>query len=410
MLFDPSWAYYRETSPGLTGKEEISILDAILRRFIPNYTQTRDPAVRQRCGLLAGGTGLALNLLLFAVKLCAGIMTGAISVTADAFNNLSDAAGSAVTLAGFKLASQRADERHPFGHGRIEYLAGLGVSMLILLVGVELGKSSLEKIFHPGETLLSPLAVCLLLASIAVKLWMGWFYAALGKRIDSSALCASAADARSDVLATAAVLLGLLLSRLFHVQLDGWLGLLVAAFILRSGWGAAKDTLDPLLGTPPDPAMVADIEGLILSHPQILGVHDLVVHDYGPGRRMMSVHAEVPAGGSLVELHSVIDRAERELGRRFGLQAVIHLDPVERDDPRSSRLRALTEELAREIDPAATVHDFRCGGDGQVAFDVVVPYDVALSDGEIRTALEEKLRAREPDCRPMIGVDRSHVL
>ncbi|MBD5098705.1 MAG: cation transporter [Clostridiales bacterium] len=386
------------------------MLDAILRRFIPNYGQTHDSSLRERCGLLAGGVGLGLNILLFAVKLCAGVLTGAISVTADAFNNLSDAAGSAVTLAGFKLASQRADERHPFGHGRIEYLAGLGVSLLILLVGVELGRSSLEKIFHPEETALTPLAVCLLLVSIAVKLWMGWFYAALGKRIDSSALCAAATDARSDVLATSAVLLGLLASRLFQVPLDGWLGLLVAAFILHSGWGAARDTLDPLLGTPPDPAMVADIEALVLSHPQILGVHDLVIHDYGPGRRMMSVHAEVPADGSLVELHAVIDRAERELGARFGLEAVIHLDPVERGDPRSDRLRALAEELARELDPAATIHDFRRVGDGQISFDVVVPYDVPLSDEEARQALTEKLLAREPGCAPVIGVDRSHVL
>lgn len=386
------------------------MLEAFLRRFIPHYQDTHDPIVRERYGLLAGGVGLGLNVLLFAAKLCAGILTGAISVTADAFNNLSDAAGSAVTLAGFKLASQRADERHPFGHGRIEYLAGLGVSLLILLVGVELGRGSLEKIFRPESTFLTPLAAGLLAVSILVKLWMGWFYAALGKRADSAALRAASTDARSDVLATSAVLAGLLISYFLHIQLDGWLGLVVAALILRSGWGAARDTLDPLLGTPPDPSMVADIEGLILSHPQILGVHDLVIHDYGPGRRMMSVHAEVPADGSLVELHAVIDQAERELGSRFGLEAVIHLDPVEQGDPRSNRLRALAEELARELDSAATVHDFRCGGDGQVAFDVVVPYDVPLSDGEVRDALTEKLLTREPDCRPAIGVDRSHVL
>ncbi len=385
------------------------MLNAILRRFVPGCENMASPAVRERCGLLAGGLGLALNLLLFAAKLCAGVLTGAISVTADAFNNLSDAAGSAVTLAGFKLASQRADERHPFGHGRIEYLAGLAVSMLILLVGVELGQSSMEKIFHPSDAVLSPLSAGLLLASILVKLWMGWFYGALGKRTGSAALGAAAVDARSDVLATSAVLAGLVISHFFQVQLDGWLGLLVAAFILRSGWGAAKDTLDPLLGTPPDPAMVADIKSLLLDQPQILGVHDLIVHDYGPGRRMMSVHAEVPAGGSLVELHEVIDRAERELERRFGLEAVIHMDPVERGDPRSDRLRSLAEALAREIDPTATVHDFRLSGEDQVAFDVVVPYDVSLSDQEVREALAGKLLEREPGCRPAIGVDRSPV-
>ena len=386
------------------------MLDAILRRFIPNCTDTHDPAVRERYGLLAGGVGLALNLLLFAGKLCAGILTGAISVTADAFNNLSDAAGSAVTLAGFKLASQRADERHPFGHGRIEYLAGLGVSLLILLVGVELGQSSIEKILRPEETALTPLAVCLLAASILVKLWMGWFYGALGKRAGSAALCAAATDARSDVLATSVVLLGLLISHFFHVQLDGWLGVLVAVFILRSGWGAARDTLDPLLGTPPDPEMVADIEGLILGCPQILGVHDLVIHDYGPGRRMMSVHAEVPARSELVEVHDVIDHIERELGERFGLEAVIHLDPVEPEDPYTRRLLSLASQAARELDPAASIHDLRRTPEGAVSFDVVAPYDVALTDEEVRAALTRRLEELEPGLRPVIGVDRSHVL
>ena len=385
------------------------MLDAILRRLIPNYGRPDDPEVRKGCGLLAGGVGLALNLLLFAAKLCAGLLTGAISVTADAFNNLSDAAGSAVTLAGFKLASQRADERHPFGHGRIEYLAGLAVSLLILLVGVELGKDSIAKILRPEPAVFSVLAVCLLALSIGVKLWMGWFYAAMGRRAQSPTLAAAAADARSDVLATSAVLAGLVVSHFFQVQLDGWLGAVVAVLILRTGWGAARDTLDPLLGTPPDPLMVADIEKQVLSHPQILGLHDLVVHDYGPGRRMMSVHAE-PADGSLVELHDVIDRAERELKERFGLEAVIHLDPVETGDPWADRLRALAEELAQEIDPAATIHDFRLGEGGEVSFDVVVPYDVALSDGQVRESLAGKLTEREPGCRPAIQVDRSHVL
>ena len=386
------------------------MLEALLRRFIPHYQDTHDPIVRERYGLLAGGVGLGLNLLLFAVKLLAGILTGAISVTADAFNNLSDAAGSAVTLAGFKLASQKADERHPFGHGRIEYLAGLGVSLLILLVGVELGRGSLEKIFHPEPAVLGPLAVGLLGLSILVKLWMGWFYGEMGRRAQSTALAAAAADARSDVLATSAVLAGLAASHFLRIQLDGWLGIFVAVLILRTGWSAARDTLDPLLGTPPDPDTVADIEALILSNPGILGVHDLIIHDYGPGRWMMSVHAEVPADGSLVALHDVIDRVERELEARFGLEAVIHMDPVERGDPRSDGLRALVEELAREIDPSATVHDFRCGGEGRVAFDVVVPYDVALSDQAVREALEARLREREPDCHPAIGVDRTHVL
>ena len=386
------------------------MFDAILRCLLPGAVRPGDPEYRRRCGALAGGVGVALNLLLFAGKLCAGLLTGAISVTADAFNNLSDAAGSAVTLIGFCLAGRRADGEHPFGHGRMEYVAGLTVSLLILLVGVELGQSSIGKILHPEDTQITAVAAAVLAVSVAVKLWMGQFYAAVSRRTGSAALRASALDARTDALATSAVLAGLVIARAFQVQLDGWLGLAVAAFILRTGWSAARDTLDPLLGAPPDPAMVADIESLILSHDRVLGIHDLVIHDYGPGRRMMSVHAEVPARSELTEIHAVIDRIERELADRFGLEAVIHLDPVDGDDPRASHLLLLATEAAREIDPFATVHDLRCGGEGEVAFDVVVSYEVALSDGEVRAALEKRLRAKEPGLAPVIGVDRSQVL
>lgn len=382
----------------------------ILRRVLPEGSNPADPQVRRRCGLAAGGIGVALNLTLFLGKLCAGALTGAISVTADAFNNLSDAAGSVVTLAGFRMAGRRADAEHPFGHGRVEYLAGLAVSLLILLVGVELIRESAGKILQPSEPLLTPLAAGVLIVSILVKLWMGWFNAELGKRADSAALRAAALDARTDVLATSAVLGGLAVSRLTRLNLDGWLGLAVAAFILRAGWSAAKDTIDPLLGAQPDPAMVADIESLILSHPPVLGIHDLIIHDYGPGRRMMSVHAEVPAASGLVEVHHVIDHIERELEERFGLEAVIHLDPVEPEDPLTRRLLALAAQAARELDPAATIHDLRRTAEGAVSFDVVVPYDVALTDGEVRAALAKRLEELEPGAGLVIGVDRSHVL
>lgn len=382
----------------------------ILRRVLPEGSNPADPQVRRRCGLAAGGIGVALNLTLFLGKLCAGALTGAISVTADAFNNLSDAAGSVVTLAGFRMAGRRADAEHPFGHGRVEYLAGLAVSLLILLVGVELIRESAGKILQPSEPLLTPLAAGVLIVSILVKLWMGWFNAELGKRADSAALRAAALDARTDVLATSAVLGGLAVSRLTRLNLDSWLGLAVAAFILRAGWSAAKDTIDPLLGAQPDPAMVADIESLILSHPPVLGIHDLIIHDYGPGRRMMSVHAEVPAASGLVEVHHVIDHIERELEERFGLEAVIHLDPVEPEDPLTRRLLALAAQAARELDPAATIHDLRRTAEGAVSFDVVVPYDVALTDGEVRAALSKRLEELEPGAGLVIGVDRSHVL
>ena len=383
------------------------MLDAVLHRLLPDGGRPNDPEYRRRCGVLAGGAGVALNLLLFALKLCAGLLIGAISVTADAFNNLSDAAGSAVTLIGFRLADRRADGEHPFGHGRMEYVAGLTVSLLILLVGVELGQSSVGKIIHPENTEITAAAAAALAASVAVKLWMGRFYTNLSRRTGSAALRTSALDARTDAMATSAVLAGLAVSHFADIQLDGWLGLAVAAFILRAGWSAAKDTLDPLLGTPPDPAMAADIEAFILSHDRVLGIHDLVVHDYGPGRRMMSVHAEVPARSELLEIHAVIDHIERELADRFGLEAVIHLDPLDEDDPRASRLLLVAAEAARELDSAATVHDLRCGGAGEVSFDVVVSYALALSDDEVRAALEEKLRRREPGLIPVIGVDRA---
>mgnify|MGYP000292547220 FL=1 len=269
------------------------MLNTILRMFIPNYTDTENPDVRQRYGVVSGAIGIALNLLLFAGKLAAGLISGAISVTADAFNNLSDAASSVVTLVGFRLAGQKADADHPFGHGRAEYLAGLIVSLLILLVGVELGQSSFEKILHPEDTLLTPLTAGILAASILVKLWMGWFQGALGKRISSEALRATSVDSRSDAVATGAVLVGLAVSHFSGLPLDGWIGLLVALFILKAGFGAAKSTLDPLLGQAPEPETVKAIEDVILSHRQVVGIHDLVIHDYGPGRRMMSVHAEV---------------------------------------------------------------------------------------------------------------------
>ena len=389
------------------------MLDAILRALIPNYTDTENPDVRQRYGVVSGGVGIALNLLLFAGKLAAGLISGAISITADAFNNLSDAASSVVTLVGFRLAGQKADADHPFGHGRADYLAGLLVSLLILLVGVELGQSSFEKILHPEDTLLTPLTADILAASILIKLWMGWFQGALGKRISSETLRATAVDSRSDAVATGAVLAGLAVSHFTHLPLDGWIGLLVALFILRAGFGAAKSTLDPLLGQAPDPETVKAIEDVILSHRQVVGIHDLVIHDYGPGRRMMSVHAEVPADANLLEVHDVIDHIERELNERFHIEAVIHMDPIQVGNPEVERLRALTQTLAARISPDLTIHDFRITAGPlhtNLIFDVVVPYDVKLSDEEVKRRLTGMLQEQDPRYRTVIQVDHSYVL
>lgn len=389
------------------------MLNLILRLFVPNHTQTGDAAVRRRYGVVAGAAGILLNLLLFAGKLAAGIITGAISVTADAFNNLSDAASSVVTLVGFRLAGQKADADHPFGHGRMEYLAGLLVSLLILLVGVELAKSSFGKILHPEDTILTPLTAGILVASILVKLWMGWFNSQLGKRIKSETLKATATDSRSDALATSAVLLGLVIAHFSGLRLDGWLGMLVAVFILKAGVSAAKDTLDPLLGAAPDQDTVKGVEEVILSHPQVMGIHDLIIHDYGPGRRMMSVHAEVSSQADVMEVHDIIDHIERELASRFQIEAVIHMDPIEVGNPRVDRLRQLTAGLVQELDPSATIHDFRVTAGPlhtNLIFDVVVPYDITLTSDQVKAALSEKLRAVDPTYYAVIHVDRSYVL
>ncbi len=387
--------------------------DWLVKHFIQNPDDKDDPAVRQRYGLLSGGVGILLNLLLSAGKFLAGLLTGSIAVTADAFNNLSDAGSSVVTLAGFRLAAKQADDDHPFGHGRIEYLTGLLVAAAILLVGVELARTSLEKILQPEAVDFSWLSVGILCASILVKLWMSAFNRRLSRRIGSAAMAATAADSLSDVVATSAVLLGTLAGHFFSLRIDGWVGILVAAFILRAGWAAAKDTLDPLLGQSPDPDLVESIQKAVLAHPQVTGVHDLIIHDYGPGRRMMSLHAEVPMDADVLEVHDVIDNIERELKETFHIEAVIHMDPIATKDPQTNALREKMAALVREIDPAMTIHDFRMtvGPDHQnLIFDVVVPHKCPLSDEEVKAAIAGK--AGELEGGPfftVVSIDRSYT-
>ena len=308
------------------------MIELLSRWFIRNRENTGDPAVRLAYGRLCGLVGIGLNLLLFGGKLFAGTVSGSVAVTADAFNNLSDAGSSVVTLLGFQLAGKKPDPQHPFGHGRIEYISGLVVSGLILLMGVELGNSSVEKILHPEAVDFSLLAMGILVASIAVKLYMYLYNRRIGRRISSAAMEATATDSLSDAIATTAVLAAMLVGRFTDLMIDGWVGLVVACFILFSGYQAAKETLWPLLGQPPEQELVERIQQMVLSHPPICGIHDLVVHDYGPGRMMVSLHAEVPAHGDILELHDVIDTAEMELKRTLHCDAVIHMDPIITDD------------------------------------------------------------------------------
>ena len=384
----------------------------LVRLFIKDCDNVTDPAVRERYGILSGAVGIALNLLLSAGKLFAGLMTGSISITADAFNNLSDAGSSVVTLVGFKLAGQKADDGHPFGHGRMEYLAGLLVSLMILLVGVELGRSSIGKILRPEAVDFSLVSTGILAASILVKLWMGQFNRGLGRKIGSAAMAATAADSLSDAVATAAVLAGTLVNRFAHVNIDGWVGLAVAVFILRSGWGAAKDTINPLLGESPDPELVKQLRDLVLSHPQVVGMHDLIIHDYGPGRRLCSFHAEVPQDADILDAHDAIDHIEREIQEKFGIETTVHMDPIATADEKVNQLRRQVADLARVVEPEMTIHDFRVvrgPTHTNVIFDAVVPHKCRLTDEEVLQRLRRAVSALDPTYQAVIQIDRAYV-
>ena len=386
--------------------------DWLVRHLVRDWESTEDPAVRERYGILAGGVGIALNLLLSLGKLFAGMLTGSIAVTADAFNNLSDAGSSVVTLVGFKLAGQKADAGHPFGHGRAEYLAGLLVSLMILLVGVELGKTSIEKILHPEAVEFSLVSVAILAASILVKLWMGRFNQSLGKRIGSAAMTATAADSLSDVAATSAVLAGTLIGHFAQVSVDGWFGAAVAVFILRAGWGAARDTIDPLLGSAPDPELVRRLRELVLSHPEVSGMHDLVIHDYGPGRRLCSFHAEVPQDADILETHDAIDHIEREIRDTYGIETTVHMDPIATQDEQVNELRNRVADLAQAVEPGMTIHDFRLvrgPTHTNVIFDAVVPVGSRSGDQELRERLARAIKALDPAYEAVIQLDRAYT-
>ena len=383
----------------------------LMKWFVPNIDRAQDDDTRRRCGRLAGGVGIAVNLALFILKLLAGFLTASIAVVADAFNNLSDAGTSIVTMVGFHLAGQEADEEHPFGHGRMEYLAGLIVSLAILLVGFELFKGSVGKIFRPEPIVFSWLSALILGVAVLVKLWLCHFDRVVGRCIDSAALRAAASDSLSDAIATAVVLVSSLVGFWLDWNIDGWMGVLVAAFIFKAGWQAVKETLDPLLGRPMDPELAADIDRLVLDHPYILGIHDLVYHDYGPGRAMMSFHAEVPADGDLLAIHDVIDHIERELKQRNRIETVIHMDPIAQDE-KTEELRRQVDALAKELGPTLTIHDFRMTAGPihtNILFDVVVPYGFSMTDGQVKKELSRRIRELSEKYYPVIEVDRSFV-
>lgn len=352
-------------------------------------------AVRQAYGMLCGIVGILLNVLLFAGKFLAGVLSNSIAITADAFNNLSDAGSSFVTLVGFKLAGAKPDPEHPFGHGRMEYVSGLVVAAAILLMAYELIKDSIEKIIHPEETQFSMLVMGILVVSIFVKLYMAYYNRKIGARIDSAAMKATATDSLSDACATTVVLIATLVGHYTRFYIDGWCGALVGVLILFAGINAAKETLNPLLGQPPEEEFVNEIKQIVLAHAEICGIHDLIVHDYGPGRQMISLHAEVPAEGDILETHDVIDNVENELRAKLGCEATIHMDPIITRDEHVRELKETVTVLVSDIDRVITIHDFRVvtgPTHTNLIFDLLVPFKFRITDEELTILVQQKVR------------------
>lgn len=365
----------------------------LIRLFVRGWERVEDPKVRGRYGSLAGCVGILCNLLLFAGKLIIGTFSRSLAITADAVNNLSDASSSIITLAGFRLSQRPPDEEHPYGHARFEYLSGLGVAALILVIGAQLAKSSVEKILNPTPVAFSAALVVVLVLSILVKLWMALFNRRVGKAIQSTSLIAAAADSRNDVISTGAVLLAAVIAHLTSWNLDGYIGLAVAVFILFSGVGIAKETISPLLGAPADEALVKLIQEETLAYSsKILGIHDLMVHDYGPGQRFASLHAEIDRREDVMEAHEVIDDVERMFRKKHNIQMVIHYDPIVTDDPLLEEVKEKVLRGAKEIDPRMDLHDFRMvSGPNRtnLIFDLAIPYDLRGRERAIQQELEE---------------------
>lgn len=388
------------------------MISLLSRLLIKNRDRTADPAVRRAYGTLCGCCGVVLNVLLFALKYFAGVISGSIAITADSFNNLSDAASSVITLLGFRLAGKKPDPDHPYGHGRLEYVSGLAVSVLILFMGFEVGKSAVQKIITPETVRFGALPVLILLFSIAVKLYIFLYNRTIGKKISSAAMAATATDSISDAVATAVVLLSMLISHFTKFSIDGYAGVLVALFILYAGYSAAKDTLSPLLGQPPAATFVSAIRECVLAHPEVSSIHDLIVHDYGPGRQMITLHAEVDGRGDMFRLHEIIDNIEVELSETFGCHATIHLDPIETDNETVQALRGEIAALVKTIDERITIHDFRMvPGESHtnLIFDAVVPFDLHMSDMEAARAIRALVAEHYPHHNTVITVEHSFV-
>ena len=386
------------------------MITLLSKLFIKDYKNYENSHVRGKYGFLCAVWGIVLNLLLFGAKMAAGVLANSVSVLADAFNNLSDAGSSLVTLFGFKAASKKADSDHPFGHGRYEYIAGLVVSVLIVVMGVEFIKSSVQKIVSgENDTHFTLLTGAILVLSILVKVYICVFNKSIGKKISSPALLATGTDALSDCIATFAIIVSAVISNVTSFAADGWCGLVVSFMIIAAGIGAAKETINPLLGTPPSKEFVDKVSSILLSHKEIVGIHDLVVHDYAPGHIMISVHAEISDKSDIIEAHELIDNVEKEIGEKLGCEAVIHMDPISTDDERVNEVKRRVCEVLLSIHEEVTIHDFRMV-DGNtltnLIFDVVVPFDVKMETDEIKKEVDRLVKTIDKKYNAVVDVDR----
>ncbi|HCM92148.1 MAG TPA: cation-efflux pump [Lachnospiraceae bacterium] len=388
------------------------MVSLLIKILVNDYNNTGDDRVRRGYGVVCGTVGILLNIVLCCVKVFAGMLSGSIAIITDAVNNLTDAGSSIVNVVGFKMAGRKPDTEHPFGHGRIEYVSGLIISIIIIVLGVELGKTSIARIIDPRDIITSKTVFTVMLISIGVKIYMYLYNKKIGNRISSVSLQAAAVDSFTDAIATTAVLISVVIFEFTGVVVDGWCGLIVSVFIIYSGISSVKTTVDPLLGVKPDPEYVNIIEKFVLSQNNILGMHDLVIHNYGPGRSMISLHVEVPANGSLVEMHDIVDNIERKLKEALNCECVIHMDPMVIDNSISMRMRDYVGVIVTNVDPSLRINDFRMvqgTTHTNLIFDLVIPHDFQYSDEEVVDIIQQRVRQLPGDLYAVINVEKPYT-
>ena len=384
------------------------MVNLLAKLFIKNHRDFGSPEVRRKYGILCGAWGIVLNVLLFAMKLFVGILSGSVAVTADAFNNISDAGSSAVTMIGFRLSGKKPDPEHPFGHGRIEYISGLIVAMLIFVMGFEILKDAVEAISNPQPTVLSTVSIVILALSVIIKLYMFFYNRSVGRKINSASMTATSLDSLGDTVSTVAVIASLIVSHYSGLLIDGYVGLAVACFILIAGYRAAKETIEPLLGARPEKELVDELERLVLSYPPVTGVHDLILHDYGPGRRFLSLHAEVPMDEDILFVHDVVDNIEIEIYEKFGIETVIHMDPIDTTNKAINEIKAHVSNLLNQLGSGLKAHDFRIvpgTTHTNIVFDIAVPVGLKTSPDIIKTAVSTAVSSLNPQYRCVIKID-----